>query len=88
MAQKFKVRRLKTKKDFERLRRELEKRVAKVLEADAKEAGGCPSCTPVERSRCCNAPITWSDGGLKMRICSKCRKDAPEDLYGPVLVIG
>lgn len=35
----------------------------------------------VEKSHCCNAPLEYTEGGLKMRYCSKCKKIHEDILY-------
>lgn len=63
------TRRLNTKKIREALRG--------AAEAAQKRNNGtqCSTGIPIERSRCCDAEVTRSRGGVIVEICSKCGKD-------------
>lgn len=35
-----------------------------------------------EMTRCCNASVTWTQGGVVWKVCSKCGRRVEPEVYG------
>lgn len=78
------------RKHFLRVGKEREKRIRKLLE-EGREPGqearremdnALRPSGLYELSRCCNAPVTLTTGGVRLAICSKCRNTVVELKFG------